>query len=191
MLKSVTRPVKVTSNLLQPFRAFHYLRKKLPTVYEPLPPRRNGENVMTYIHRELVKKHDPTGKRSKLIDYKRGLRAGDIIKVTYLDRSDLTGRVIAIKRGQLNLGSNILLRTKLNKVGSEIRVPIFNPNIRNVEVLYKPKEYLPRRAQYYIRGTRYDIDDAEAFVKRQYAEKKEKEVKTTEKTTEKTRRRRK
>ena len=71
---------------------------------------------MTYIHKQLLSKHDPTGKRRELLNYETGLRAGDIIKVTYLDRSDVTGRIIAIKRGQRNLGSNILLRTQLNRV---------------------------------------------------------------------------
>ncbi|KAI5956414.1 BUD23 [Candida jiufengensis] len=146
----------------------------LPTVYEPLPPRRNGESAMKYIHKQLLEKHDPTGKRRELINYSKGLRAGDIIKVTYLDRSDVTGRIIAIKRGQLNLGSNILLRTKLNRVGSEIRIPVYNPNIRNIEVLYKPKEYMPRAAHYYIRESRRDVDDVEAFVRRQHGGDKKK-----------------
>lgn len=145
---------------------------ELPTVFEPLPKRRNGEGVMPYLHRQLLQKHDPTGKRRALVENSNtGLRAGDIIKVTYLDRSDVTGRVIGIKRGFLNLGTNILIRTKLNKVGSELRIPVYNPNIRNIEVLHKPTRYMPRTKQYYIREhKRYDVDDVEAFVKKQFGE---------------------
>ncbi|CCG21916.1 hypothetical protein CORT_0B01980 [Candida orthopsilosis Co 90-125] len=172
MFGSISRSLGINACRIVPSRSFHYLRKPLPTVYEPLPSKRNGENVMTYIHKHLLSKHDPTGKRRELLNYETGLRAGDIIKVTYLDRSDVTGRIIAIKRGQRNLGSNILLRTKLNRVGSEIRIPVYNPNIRNIEVLYKPKTYMPRAAHYYIRESRRDVDDVEAFVRRQNGEKK-------------------
>ncbi|KAI5964287.1 uncharacterized protein KGF55_002229 [Candida pseudojiufengensis] len=163
MFPFITRSLALRSTQITSARAFHYLRK----LYEPLPPKRNGESVMKYIHKQLLEKHDPTGKRRELINYSKGLRSGDIIKITYLDRSDVTGRIIAIKRGQLNIGSNILLRTKLNRIGSEIRIPIFNPNIRNIEILYKPEKYMPRAAHYYIRESRKDVDDVEAFVRRQ------------------------
>lgn len=124
----------------------------MPTVYEPLPTKRNGQPVLEYVQQKLLAKHDPTGKRRALVkNDSTGLRAGDIIKVTYLDRSDVTGRVIGIKRGDLNLGTNILIRTTMNRVGSEVRIPVYNPNIRNIECLYKPEKYLPRGKQFYIR----------------------------------------
>ena len=143
----------------------------LPTVYEPLPPKRNGENIMHYVQKQMLAKHDPTGKRRALLDSLNGLRAGDMIKISFTNRNDVIGRIIAIKRGYMNLGSSILLRTKLGRVGSEIRVPVYNPNIRNIELLHKPEKYLPRRTQYYIREKRIDVGDVEAFVKRHQAEK--------------------
>ncbi|KAK6456823.1 translation protein SH3-like domain-containing protein [Scheffersomyces xylosifermentans] len=138
-----------------------------PTVFEPLPKKRNGENALSYLQKELLQRYDPTGKRRALVDSKTGLRAGDVIKVTYLDRTDVVGRVLGIKRGQNNVGTNILIRNKINRIGSEIRIPLFSPKLRNIEVLYKPEEYLSRGKQYYIRNTKLDVDDVEAYVKRQ------------------------
>lgn len=140
----------------------------LPTVYEGLPAKRNGENVMTYLHKQLLQKHDPTGKRRALVDRTNGLRAGDIIKVTYMDRTDVVGQIIAIKRGQTNLGTNILIRNKITRVGCEVRIPLFSPKLRNVELLHKPKQYNLRSKQYYIRNSKRDVDDLEAFVKRKH-----------------------
>lgn len=136
-------------------------------VFEPLPKKRNGQSAVLFLHQQLLKKHDPTGKRSALVDTKTGLRAGDIIKVTYLDRTNVTGQVIGIKRGQYNLGTNILLRNKINKLGCEVRVPLFNPNIRNIEVLHKPKKYMPRKKHFYIRNSKYDVGDVETFLRKE------------------------
>lgn len=181
---SATKPV---SSLVQTVRTYFSLKKgklylhikslrkfftnnisvDVPTVYEPLPKKRGGENAISYLHKQLVQKYDPTGKRRALVDSKTGLRAGDVIKVTYMDRTDVVGRVLGIKRGQNNVGTNILIRNKINRVGCEVRIPLFSPKLRNIEVLYKPKKYLSRAKQYYIRNTKLDVDDVEAYVKRQ------------------------
>lgn len=138
-----------------------------PTVFEPLPPKRNGMNVMSYLNKQLLEKYDPTGKRRALVDQKNGLRSGDIIKVTYLDRTNVIGQILAIKRTVNNVGTNILIRNKMNKLGVEVRIPLFNPIIRNVELLYQPKKYLSRRKQFYIRNSKYDVGDVEAFLSRE------------------------
>lgn len=140
---------------------------KLPTVFEPLPKKRNGESVISYLHKELLQKYDPTGKRRALVDQDTGVRSGDIIKVTYLDRTNVIGQVIAVKRSVNSVGTNILLRNKINKLGVEVRIPLFNPNIRNIEVVHQPKKYLPRRKQFYIRNTKYDVGDVENFVRKE------------------------
>lgn len=121
---------------------------------------------MTYLQNQLLQKYDPTGKRRALVDQQKGIRAGDILKVTYLDRTNVIGQVIAVKRGHNNVGHNVLLRNKFNKLGIEVRVPIFNPKIKNIEILYKPKVYLSRRKQFYIRNSKYDVGDVENFLRK-------------------------
>lgn len=143
------------------------MSSKIPTVFEPLPAKRNGQSVMTYLHEKLLSKYDPTGKRRSLVDQQNGLRSGDIIKVTYLDRTNVIGQIIAIKRGVRNVGTNVLIRNKINKLGVEVRIPLYNPKIRNIEVLYKPAKYMPRRKHFYIRNTKYDVGDIEAFLSRE------------------------
>ncbi|KAM9889064.1 hypothetical protein OXX79_012411 [Metschnikowia pulcherrima] len=134
---------------------------KAETVFEPLAKKRNGQSAAEYLHQQLLKKYDPTGKRTALVSGTNKIRTGDVIKVTYLDRSTVLGRVLGIKRGTHNVGSNILIRNKISKVGCEMRIPLFNPEIKNIEIIERPDKYLPRNKQYYIRNTKYDVGDLE------------------------------
>lgn len=84
------------------------------------------------MHKQLLQKYDPTGKRRALVDQDTGVRSGDIIKVTYLDRTNVTGQVIAVKRSVNSVGTNILLRNKMNKLGVEMRIPLL---ILTLEIL--------------------------------------------------------
>lgn len=99
------------------------------------------------------------------MDRDTGIRPGDIIRVTYLDRSDVMGRVLAVKRGQYNVGTNVLIRNLISRVGCEIRIPLFSTRLRNIEVIYKPKSRMPRSKHYYTRNTKYDYGDVEAYLK--------------------------
>lgn len=164
---------RVTSAAFNTVRSISYANKYMPTVYESLGKKRNGENPMNYLQKQLLDRYDPTGKRRAMVNPYTGVRAGDIIKVTYLDRSDVTGRVIGVKRGANNVGTNILIRNMINRVGCEIRIPVFSPNLRNIEVLYKPQKYMPRSKHYYIRESKLDVGDVEEFVRRQASKAKD------------------
>lgn len=158
--------IKASLKIIRPIQAIRRfipsLKASVPTVFEPLPPKRNGQSVMTFLHKKLAEKYDPTGKRQLLVDQHNGLRAGDIIKVTYRDRTSVIGEILAIKRTPRNVGSNILIRNKINKIGVETRIPLFNPKIKSIDLLHKPDTYLPRRKHYFIRNTKYDVGNVEA-----------------------------
>lgn len=142
-------------------QALRYLSTiKSEAVFKPLEKKRGGQSAAEYLHQQLLKKYDPTGKRTALVSGPQKIRSGDTIKVTYLDRSTVLGRVLGIKRGVNNVGSNILIRNKISKVGCEMRVPLFNPEIKNIEV-ERPENYMPRNKQYYIRNTKFDVGDLE------------------------------
>lgn len=133
-------------------------------IFEPLPKKRSGENVLKFLHKELLKKHDPTGKRTALVS-PGGLRAGDVIKVSYNDRTTVLGQLIGIKRGNYNLGTNLHIRNKMNKIGVEMRIPLYSPNIKNIEIVSRPKTYPSRNKHYYIRNNRLDVGNLEEHQK--------------------------
>lgn len=164
MLGLFSKRMPRVATTLTAVRTYFPIKKPIPTVYEPLPRKRKGD-VMIHLHKQLLEKYDPTGKRRALVDSKTGLRAGDVIKVTYLDRTSVIGQVLAVKRSINSVGTNILIRNKVNRIGVEVRVPVFNPNIRNIEVIHKPQKYLPRGKHYYIRNTKHDVGDLEVLVR--------------------------
>lgn len=133
-------------------------------MYEPLPKKRDGKGALEFLQEKLLQKYDPTGKRRALVG-PNGVRSGDVIRVTYQDRSVVVGRVIGVKRGHNNVATNIHIRNKLNKIGVEMRVPLYNPTIRNIEIVSKPETYLSRRKHYYIRNTKHDVEDLDEFIK--------------------------
>lgn len=173
MLSLLTQAKKLFSSPANPSSVFTRAVSlaQRNAVFQPLPLRRNGENAMKYLHKELLKKFDPYGKRSELVHPKTGVRAGDILKVTYLDRSTVFGRVLGVKRGQNNLGTNILLRNRITKLGCEIRVPVFNPKIANIEILERPDTYLSRNKHFYVRNSKNDVGDIEAMIRKRDVEK--------------------
>lgn len=141
--------------------------KYVKPVFEPLPKKRNGQSATEYLHQQLLKKHDPTGRRTALVSGPNKLRAGDLIRVSYLDRTEVIGRVIGIKRGQNNLGANILVRNRITNLGCEMRIPLFSPNIKLIELIQKPERYLPKNKHYYIRNSKYDVGDLEMLLRKQ------------------------
>ena len=121
---------------------------------------------MTFLKEQLLEKFDTRGNRRKLVDRNSEdrLRAGDIIRVHFRDRTNVLGQIIDINR--CGTATNLLLRNKITRLGCEMRIPIFNPSITNIEIVEKPKKYLARSKHYYIRNTRLDVQDLEVAIKK-------------------------
>ena len=95
---------------------------------------------------------DPKGDRKALFDYRRNPRSvkpGDIVRVTFKNGDPFNGVVLSIKlRG---IDTSFLLRNELTRVGVEMSVKVFNPNVQSVEIVQRA-ERKPRRARlYYMR----------------------------------------
>lgn len=95
---------------------------------------------------------DPKGDRKALFDYRRNARSvkpGDIVRVTFKNGDPFNGVVLSIKlRG---IDTSVLLRNELTRVGVEMSVKIFNPNIQSVEIVQRAMRK-PRRARlFYMR----------------------------------------
>lgn len=169
-LLSRTKHLILASRIKHSFSSREISQSAPKVVYEPLPKRRKGISPVKYLHQQLLKQYDPLGKRSALVDRKNGVRSGDTVKVTWTDRSIVFGRVLGIKRGEYNLGTNILIRNKITKLGCEVRVPVFSPKVANIEIVDMPEKYLPRQKHYYVRNTMYDVGDVEAAIRGKQAD---------------------
>lgn len=178
MLGLLTKSKQLLSStgIMHGFFARSLVQAPTLTIYKPLPKKRNGMSATKYLHQQLLKKFDPLGKRSQLVNPHTGVRAGDVVKVTYNDRSTVHGRVLGVKRGKDNLGTNILIRNRITKLGCEVRIPVFNPKVANIEIVDKPETYLSRSKHFYVRNTKHDVGDVEAMLKKKLEESKAKKA---------------
>lgn len=95
---------------------------------------------------------DPKGDRKALFDYRRNPRSvkpGDIVRVVFKNGDPFNGVVLSIKlRG---IDTSFLLRNELTRVGVEMSVKVFNPNVQSVEIVQRAMRK-PRRARlFYMR----------------------------------------
>lgn len=119
-----------------------------------------------------MKKLDPEGWKRQLISKNahQSLRAGDVVRVVY-DRSKCSydsfiGYVLSVNHKELIQDSSLLLRNQISKTPVEMRVPVFSPLIERIDLLKKTDGKRQRNRHYYIRGTKLDVGDLDAGLRK-------------------------
>lgn len=116
-------------------------------------------------------KLDPNGWRRKIISKsKNSLNAGDVVRVVYdaekCSYDNFVGYVLSVDRKRLIQDASVLLRNQIAKTSVEVRVPIFSPLVERIDVLRKSDSRRKRNKHYYIRGTKLDVGDLEAGLRK-------------------------
>ena len=95
---------------------------------------------------------DPTGERKELFDYRRNprsVKSGDILRVTFKSGDPFSGVCLGIRlRG---IDTSFLLRNQLTRVGVEMWIKVFSPNVQSVEIVQRTKKRKRRARLYYMR----------------------------------------
>jgi large subunit ribosomal protein L19 len=95
---------------------------------------------------------DPTGERKALFDYRRNPRSvkvGDILRVTFKSGDPFSGVCLSIRsRG---IDTAFLLRNQLTRVGVEMWIKVFSPNVESVEIVQRTEKRKRRARLYYMR----------------------------------------
>lgn len=95
---------------------------------------------------------DPTGERKALFDYRRNPRSvnvGDILRVTFKSGDPFSGVCLSIRsRG---VDTTFLLRNQLTRVGVEMWIKVFSPNVQSVEIVQRTEKRKRRARLYYMR----------------------------------------
>lgn len=101
---------------------------------------------------------DPTGERKALFDYRRSARSvkpGDIIRVTFKSGDPFAGVVLSIRsRG---IDTSVLLRNQLTRVGVEMWIKVFSPNVEGVEIVQRAEKRKRRARIYYMRYVYFTV----------------------------------
>lgn len=94
---------------------------------------------------------DPGRSRRRLFDpYRRySLQPGDLLLTTFHHGDPFAGYCLSIRRRGVD--TSILIRNKVDKVGAEMWIKVFSPNVKGIEIVKRPRKG-PRRARpYYYR----------------------------------------
>lgn len=94
---------------------------------------------------------DPTGERRKLFDpiSDQGIKVGDIVRATFKNGDPFSGLCLNIR--QRGVDTAFLLRNRLTKVGCEMWVKVFSPNVAGVEIVQRTPKRKRRARLYYMR----------------------------------------
>jgi ribosomal protein L19 len=95
---------------------------------------------------------DPAGERKALFDYRRNpksVKVGDILRVTFKSGDPFSGVCLSIRlRGS---DTSFLLRNQLTRVGVEMWIKVFSPNVQSVEIVQRTVKRKRRARLYYMR----------------------------------------
>lgn len=167
-LASVRLPVMQTATFKTVKR-----EPKTVNIYERHPRRLGNEHAVTHVTNKLMAQFDPEGVKMPLMNPKSPsrIKAGDIVQVKTADGSLFTGLAMVVDfRG---LATNLLLRSKITKIGIERRFKIFSPSVEAVKIIRRATQKYSADRLYYIRGhKRLDVGDLEASVKKAAAKRK-------------------
>ncbi|PWY63765.1 mitochondrial ribosomal protein [Aspergillus eucalypticola CBS 122712] len=135
--------------------------RKIP----PPPPAPQCKDPVNAVQEAQLAQLDPTGERRALFDYRRSPRSvkvGDILRVTFKNGDPFSGVCLSIRlRG---IDTSFLLRNQLTRVGVEMSIKVFGPNVESVEIVQRAEKRKRRARLYYMRKPKHDMGSVENLV---------------------------
>ncbi|RDW61869.1 mitochondrial 54S ribosomal protein bL19m [Aspergillus mulundensis] len=164
---AVPFPAKLPKQFLNqiPVRYHPHAPKKIK-VHPPPPSARDAcKDPIAAVRESQLAVLDPTGERKALFDYRRSRRSvkvGDIVRVTFKNGDPFSGVCLSIKLQGVD--TSCLLRNELTRVGVEMSVKVFSPNVESVEIVQRAEKRKRRARLYYMRQPRHDMRSVENIV---------------------------
>ncbi|KAJ9206348.1 hypothetical protein DTO271D3_7690 [Paecilomyces variotii] len=141
-------------------------KKKLKVIAPPPSALKTCKDPISVIQQSQLDVLDPTGERKALFDYRRNPRSvkvGDILRVTFRSGDPFSGVCLNIRsRG---IDTSFLLRNNLTRVGVEMWIKVFSPNVESVEIVQRTEKRKRRARLYYMRQAKHDMGTVENIVR--------------------------
>ncbi|CCG81928.1 putative Mitochondrial ribosomal protein [Taphrina deformans PYCC 5710] len=146
---------------------------------------------MLAVSNTLLSRVDPTGERQAMISRKnsKGLRVGQALSIYAYNNypaptpiSVFSGYLIGIKRSGVE--SSLRIRSRVMRIGTEMRFPVFSPTIKEIRVIKEtPPKKIRRAKLFYMRDEKHDRGSVDAILKadRERREVSEKSAKASKK----------
>ncbi|KAL2824060.1 translation protein SH3-like domain-containing protein [Aspergillus cavernicola] len=160
-------PTKIPEQFLSqiPDRFKPRIQKRMK-IYPPPPSARAAcKDPITTVKESQLAVLDPTGERGTLFDYRRNprsVRVGDILRVVFKNGDPFSGVCLSIKL--CGIDTSFLLRNELTRVGVEMMVKVYSPNVQSVEIVQRTQKRKRRARLYYMRKPKHDMRSVENVV---------------------------
>ncbi|KAI9740415.1 MAG: hypothetical protein M1834_004995 [Cirrosporium novae-zelandiae] len=142
-----------------------FTAKKPLKVYSPPPSTRKVcKDPVKQVNDFEIALLDPTGIRTRLFNRmnKEGAKVGDVLLVSFRSGDPFAGVCLNIRRRGADTA--ILLRNQLTRVGVEMWVKIYSPNVVGIEVAQKREKRARRARLYYMRKPEHDMGSVQNIV---------------------------
>ena len=109
---------------------------------------------------------DPSSARTRLFspDNPDGVRVGDVLLVRFRSGEPFAGVLMNIRRRGIDTGA--LLRNELTRVGTEMWVKIYSPNVTGMEIVERRAKRARRARLYYMRKKKHDRGSLQGLLER-------------------------
>ncbi|MCJ1258608.1 hypothetical protein MMC24_006441 [Lignoscripta atroalba] len=132
----------------------------------PPPPstRARFPNPIAALTASQLETLDPTSIRTRLFSRKNpdSAKVGDILLVRFKSGDPFAGVCMNIRRRGVDTG--ILLRNQLTRVGVELWVKVYSPNVVGIEVVQRRAKRARRARLYYMRKPKHDRGNLQGIV---------------------------
>ncbi|TKX26780.1 putative ribosomal protein L19 [Elsinoe australis] len=149
-------------------------RKKSAAQFRPLPvPRQTVPPIkkvcsdpVSIITSTQLRTLDPSGQRTRLFSPSNPERInpGDVVLVRLANSDPVSGVCLNIRR-RTPIDTAILLRNQLTRVGVEMWIKVYSPNVTGIEVVQRKEKRARRARLYYMRTPKHDVGSVEGLVR--------------------------
>ncbi|CAK3935242.1 54S ribosomal subunit img1, mitochondrial [Lecanosticta acicola] len=141
--------------------------RKIKTYPSPRSALQICPDPVKVVFESQLKTLDPTGARTRLFSPQNAdrVKPGDILLVRFKNGDPFSGVCITIRQRNSPIDTAILLRNQLTRVGVEMWIKIYSPNVEGIEIAQRKQGRRARRAKLtYMRKPKHDIGSVENIV---------------------------
>ncbi|KAF4555107.1 putative ribosomal protein L19 [Elsinoe fawcettii] len=140
--------------------------RPLPTPPAPASAKSLCPNPIATITSQQLTTLDPTGVRTRLFSplNPERINPGDVVLVRLANSDPVSGVVLNIRR-TTTIDTAILLRNQLTRVGVEVWIKVYSPNVTGIEVVQRKEKRARRARLYYMRTPKHDVGSVEGLVR--------------------------
>ncbi|ODV88947.1 hypothetical protein CANCADRAFT_13293, partial [Tortispora caseinolytica NRRL Y-17796] len=129
---------------------------------KPIPKRLpKHAHPLNLVEEKNMTQLDPDNWKRTIFSRKNenAVRVKDIVRVSFADETPIVGAVMAIYRR--GMSTTFRLRNRYTKIGTEMKIPLFSPLLKQIDVVQRSPKPAKLNKLFYLRHPKLDLGDVE------------------------------